>query len=209
MKVKHEPDSNNLLIVGGTSGFGLIFAKALAAHYSVIITGRKQVLEPNILSLIFDSADLDVDWLRRHDPKIIINNGYDKNYHLASYDNSIRIVRESIKYFKEKGGGVLLNVNSIAGIQPDPKDPDYAASKHGLKGYVESVSLDAYLHNINIVNLYPRAVGTGMSKGRADFSKLIDPVELAEFCLLLLKTKSFYVSSIVFDRVYSYNGALT
>jgi short-subunit dehydrogenase len=118
-------------------------------------------------------------------------------------------VRKSIEYFKVRGSGVIVNVNSIAGLQPDTKNPDYAASKHGLKGYVDSVSLDAYLNNINIINLYPRAISVGITEGRADFSKLINPIELAEFCTLLLKTKSFYVSTIVFDRVNSYDGGLS
>jgi short-subunit dehydrogenase len=198
----------NLLIIGGTSGFGLVFARVLSQHYSVIITGRKEILEPNLQSVILDSSNLDVNWLRHHAPQIIINNGYDKKNHLASFDNSLKVVRESIKYFKEQGSGVLVNISSIAGLNPDVKDPDYAASKHGLKGYVDSVSLDAYINNINIINIYPRAVSTGMSEGREDFSKLIHPKELAEFCLLLFKTKSFYVSTIVFDRVFSYDGNL-
>lgn len=195
-----------LLIIGGTSGFGLIFSKVLAPYFAVTITGRREIQEPNVKSLILDSASLDANWLRASEPHIIINNGYDKKDHIASFNNSLQVVRESLKYFKEKGGGVLVNVNSIAGLQPDAKDPDYAASKHGLKGYVDSVSHDAYLNGINIINLYPRAVSTGMSEGRQDYSKLIQAQELAEFCLLLLKTKSFYVSSIVFDRVFSYDS---
>ena len=195
----------NLLIIGGTSGFGLILSKVLATHFAVTITGRREILEPNVKSVILDSARLDVNWLQANQPDIVINNGYDKGDHIASFDNSLQVVRESLKYFKEKGSGVLVNVNSIAGLQPDAKDPDYAASKHGLKGYVDSVSHDAYLNNINIINLFPRAVSTGMSEGRQDYSKLIQAQELAEFCLLLLKTKSFYVSSIVFDRVHSYD----
>jgi short-subunit dehydrogenase len=195
-----------ILILGGTSGFGLIFSRVLSLHYSVTITGRREIFEPNIKSIILDSAALDVNLLRLHKPDIIINNGYDKNNHISSFNNSITAVRESIIYFKEVCGGIIINVNSIAGLHPDNKDPDYAASKHGLKGYVDSISLDAYLNNINIINLYPRAISTGMSGGREDYSKLIDPKELAEFCLLLLKTKSFYVSSIIFDRIFSYNS---
>jgi NAD(P)-dependent dehydrogenase (short-subunit alcohol dehydrogenase family) len=196
----------NLLMVGGTSGFGLVFARVLAPHYAVTITGRRVVAEPAMRSVVLDSAKLDVGWLRAHDPDIVINNGYDKKDHLASFNNSLVVVRESLKFLKEKGGGIIVNVNSIAGLHPDTKDPDYAASKHGLKGYVDSISHDAYLSNINIINLYPRAVSTGMSAGREDFSRLIDPQALAEFCLLLLSTRSFYVSSIVFDRVFSYDG---
>lgn len=191
----------NLLIIGGTSGFGLVFAKVLSQHFSVTVTGRRNISESNLQSVTLDSSNLNVNWLRDHAPQIIINNGYDKRNHLASFDNSLKVVRESIKYFKEIGGGVLVNINSIAGLIPDVKDPDYAATKHGLKGYVDSVSYDAFLNKINIINLYPRAISIGMCEGREDFSELIKPQELAEFCLLLLKTDSFYVSTIVFDRI--------
>jgi short-subunit dehydrogenase len=198
--------NSRVLIFGGTSGFGLILAKTLSVDYTVTVTGKRNISELHINNIVFDTQNLDVNLLHEIRPDIIINNGYDVNDHLKSFSNSLLVVRKSIEYYKEVGSGVLVNVNSIAGLQPDTKNPDYAASKHGLKGYVDSVSLDAYLHNINIINLYPRALSVGMTKGRSDFSKLINPVELSEFCMSLLKNKSFYVSSIVFDRVYSYDA---
>jgi short-subunit dehydrogenase len=201
--------NKRVLVFGGTSGFGLILSKTLSADYDVTVTGRREIFESNINGIIYDTRALEVDFLRKWLPDIVINNGYDVNDHLASFGNSLLVVRKSIEYFKERGAGIIVNVNSIAGLQPDTKNPDYAASKHGLKGYVDSVSLDAYLNNINIINLYPRAISAGITEGRADFSKLINPLELAQFCVLLLKTKSFYVSSIVFDRVHSYDGGLS
>lgn len=197
--------SKCILVVGGTSGFGLILAKTLSSYYDVTVTGRRNISECNIKSIIYDTRDLDIKFLSNLCPDVIINNGYDVNDHLASFSNSLLVVRKSIEYFKIKGSGVIVNVNSIAGLQQDTKDPDYAASKHGLKGYVDSVSHDAYLNDINIINLYPRAISVGITKDRPDFSKLINPKELAEFCTLMLKTKSFYVSTIVFDRVNSYD----
>lgn len=198
--------SKSVLLLGGSSGFGLILAKTLGSYYDVTVTGRRSISELGVKSIIYDTRDLDVKFLSDLCPDVIINNGYDTNDHLASFANSLLVVRKSIEYFKIKGSGVIVNVNSIAGLQPDTKDPDYAASKHGLKGYVDSVSHDAYLNNINIINLYPRAISVGMTEGRSDFSKLINPKELAEFCALMLKTKSFYVSTIVFDRVFSYDN---
>jgi len=192
-----------VLILGGTSGFGLVLAKTLSSNYNVSVTGRRSISDYGINSIIFDTKDLDVSFLSDLCPDVIINNGYDVNDHLASYGNSLLVVKKSIEYFKIRGSGVVINVNSIAGLQPDEKDPDYAASKHGLKGYVDSVSHDAYLNNINIINLYPRAISVGMTEGRPDFSKLINPTELAEFCAIMIETKSFYVSTIVFDRVFS------
>jgi len=195
--------SKCVLVLGGTSGFGLILAKILSSYYDVTVTGRRNISECGIKSIIYDTRDLDINLLSDLCPDIVINNGYDVNDHLVSFANSLLVVRKSIEYFKIKGSGVIVNVNSIAGLQPDTKDPDYAASKHGLKGYVDSVSHDAYLNNINIINLYPRAISVGMTEGRPDFSKLINPTELAEFCAIMIETKSFYVSTIVFDRVFS------
>jgi NAD(P)-dependent dehydrogenase (short-subunit alcohol dehydrogenase family) len=189
-----------VLVVGGSSGFGSILAKALSTDYLVTATGRRNFSFPNISCISLDSDCIDAEWLSNVGPQIIVNNGYDKGNHIPSFANSLAVIRESIKYFKKTGGGTIVNVNSIAGLNPDTKDPDYAASKHGLKGYVDSVSYDAYQNNIRIIGLYPRAIATGMSLGRSDFANLIDPEELAIFCTSLLATQSFYVSTIVFDR---------
>lgn len=197
------PSMKNVLIVGGSGGFGLILSKVFSTHYTVTATGRRDFSTPNVSCVKLDTACLDAEWLRDVDPQIIINNGYDTKDHISSFANSISVVRESIKYFKGNGGGTILNVNSIAGLFADTKDPDYAASKHGLKGYIDSVSYDAYLNRVKIINLYPRAIATGMSSGRSNFSELMNPEELATFCISLLTTDSFYASSIVFDRVLS------
>ena len=189
-----------LLLIGGSNGFGLVLSKILSKYYLVTSTGRSNFHVADVDCLSLDSANLDINVISRINPDIIINNGYDKHDHISSFRNSLLVVRESLKYFKNKGGGTILNVNSIAGLIADPKDPDYAASKHGLKGYIDSISYDAYLHNIKIINLYPRAIATGMSEGRSNFSELINPQELAEFCYSLFSTNSFYASTVVFDR---------
>ena len=189
-----------LLVVGGSSGFGLTLAKVFSSQYLVTATSRRNFNCSSVNTVKLDSADLDAIWLGKLGPHIIVNNGYDKSNHISSYGNSISVVRESMKYFKEIGGGIILNVNSIAGLFPDANEPDYAAAKHGLKGYIDSVSYNAYLNNIQIINLYPRAIATGMCIGRSNFSDLIDPDELAQFCVTLLTTNSFYASTIVFDR---------
>lgn len=192
-----------VLVIGGSSGFGLVLSEILSSKYLVTTTGRRVFCIPHVNCIKLDSSEINSSWLRGVKPEVIINNGYDKNDHISSFANSISVVRESIKYFKGNGGGTIINVNSIAGLFPDAKDPDYAASKHGLKGYIDSVSYDAYLNHVKIINLYPRAIATGMSSGRSNFSDLINPEELANFCISLLSTNSFYASSIVFDRALS------
>jgi hypothetical protein len=44
-------------------------------------------------------------------------------------------------------------------------------------------------------------MATGMNFGRPDFNELMDPDEVAEFVVMMTKSKSFYISSIQFDRI--------
>lgn len=189
-----------VFIVGGTSGFGLSLAKSFNRENLVFVCGRKKSEVAN--SIILDMIDISKNTFNQYQPDIIINNAFDKNDYIKSYQASINVLKSSIAYFKDKQTGLIVMVNSYYGLNPDAKDPDYAAAKHGLKGYVDSVSMDAFLNNIRIMNIYPRAMkNTGMNAGRVDSEDLIDPDEVSDFVVSMAKTKSFYVSSAQFDRV--------
>lgn len=190
----------NVFIIGGTSGFGLSLANSFKKKYKVYVCGRKKTDFEN--SIVLDMLDISEKIFDLYRPDIIINNAFDKNNYVRSYDGSIKVLESSLNYFKKYKTGTIINVNSFYGINPDVKDPNYAAAKHGLKGYVDSISTDAFTNNIRILNLYPRAMkNTGMNAGRVDSDNLIDPNEVAEFVVSMTETKSFYISSIQFDRI--------
>ncbi len=188
-----------VFIVGGTSGFGLSLAKKFHIDHEVTVCGRKKINSFN--SMVCDMVDITEDIFKQNKPNIIINNAFDKKDYLKSYQGSLLVLKTAFEYFKSKNKGTIINVNSICGISPDPKDPDYAAAKSGLKGYSDSIAHEAFLTNIRIINLYPRAMATGMNLGRADFHELMSPDEIAEFVVMMTKTQSFYISSIQFDRI--------
>lgn len=193
-------NSKKIFIVGGTSGFGLSLAKNFEKENCVYVCGRRSSNNPNFLTL--DMVDISEKTFDLYKPDVIVNNGFDKNNYIKSYQGSLNVLRCAFNFFKQKKDGIIINVNSFYGVNPDVKDPDYAAAKHGLKGYVDSISAEAFLNNIKIINLYPRAMKkTGMNAGRIDENDLIDPDEVAELVVTLTKTKSFYVSSIQFDRI--------
>jgi short-subunit dehydrogenase len=145
--------------------------------------------------------DISESVFKVYNPDIIINNGFDKKDYIASYQGSLNVLKSAFSFFKSKNEGVIINVNSISGVCPDAKDPDYAAAKYALRGYSDSISAEAFQRNIKIMNLYPRAMATGMNFGRPDFNELMDPDEVAEFVVLMTKSQSFYISSIQFDRI--------
>lgn len=188
-----------VFIAGGTSGFGLCLAKKFRLNHDVTVCGRRKCDSFN--GIVCDMNDISEEVFKKYKPDIIINNGFDKKEYIKSYQGSLNVLRSAFNYFKTKTKGTIINVNSICGLLPDTKDPDYAAAKHGLKGYANSIEGEAFSKNIKIINLYPRAIATGMNLGRPDFDDLINPEELAEFVVAMTKTQSFYISSVQFDRI--------
>jgi NADP-dependent 3-hydroxy acid dehydrogenase YdfG len=188
-----------VFIVGGTSGFGLSLAKEFNQDHSVTVCGRRKCPEFN--GVVCDMIDVSEKLFQEHNPDIIINNAFDKKDYLKSYQGSLNVLKSSFSFFKSKNEGTIINVNSISGVCPDPKDPDYAAAKYALRGYSDSISVEAFQKNIKIINLYPRAMATGMNLGRSDFNELMDPDEIAKFVVFMTKCQSFYISSIQFDRM--------
>lgn len=188
-----------VFIVGGTSGFGLSLAKKFNKNHKVAVCGRRKCQSLN--SIVCDMLDISESVFKIHNPDIIINNAFDKKDYIKSYQGSLNILKSAFSFFKSKNKGIIINVNSISGICPDPKDPDYAAAKYALRGYSDSISAEAFQRNIKIINLYPRAMATGMNVGRSDFNELMDPDEIAEFVVSMTKCQSFYISSIQFDRI--------
>ena len=188
-----------VFIVGGTSGFGLSLAKQFDINHEVTVCGRRKY--PLYNGIICDMLDVSEELFKNHQPDIIVNNGFDKKDYIKSYEGSLNVLKSAFSYFKSKGSGTIINVNSICGLYPDAKDPDYAAAKYALRGYSDSISSEAFQKNIKIMNLYPRAMATGMNFGRADFNELMDPDEIAELVVAMTKAQSFYISSIQFDRI--------
>ena len=188
-----------VFIVGGTSGFGLSLAKEFNQDHSVTVCGRRKYPEFN--GVVCDMIDISEKLFQEHNPDIIINNAFDKKDYLKSYQGSLNVLKSAFSFFKSKNKGTIINVNSISGVCPDPKDPDYAAAKYALRGYSDSICAEAFQKNIKIINLYPRAMATGMNLGRPDFNELMDPDEIAKFVVFMTKCQSFYISSIQFDRM--------
>ena len=109
---------------------------------------------------------------------------------------AIAVCLIAFEHFCARGGGTIVNVNSIAGLRGSGHEPVYAASKFGLRGFAESVK-DAWLtQGVRVIDIYPGAIATGMSAGRSDVRDLIDPEELAAFVVRLCETHSFYPREI-------------
>jgi len=152
----------------------------------------------------------DVAWEKRID--VLINNAgvYSKNPIAEVRDAEIREVIETnliapillIKrvawMFKLEWGGLIINISSVAGKEPNPVEPVYCASKHGLRGF--SCSLRC-LPNTRVIDIYPGAMKTDMSAGREDYNNLIDPNDAAQAIFMLCEEyKSLKIKEITIGR---------
>ena len=81
----------------------------------------------------------------------------------------------------QETGGIVVNINSIAGLQGGNKELAYCASKHGLAGFSRALQFDATDDGVRVLNVYLGAMNTDMMKGRSkEPEKLIDPNEAAK-----------------------------
>jgi NAD(P)-dependent dehydrogenase (short-subunit alcohol dehydrogenase family) len=74
--------------------------------------------------------------------------------------------RAAIPYFRKRGGGVIVNVSSLAGKNAFAGGAAYNASKFGLEGLSEAMMLDLRYENIKVAYVMPGSVATEFS-GRA------------------------------------------
>ena len=111
-----------VFMCGAGSGFGLKLAEEFAKNnFDVILNSRNKV-ESFEKNFVTDMIDLKANDFKKYNADIVVNNGFDKNNYFHSFEASLNVVRQSLNYFKIKGGGTLVNINSFYGLNPDTKE---------------------------------------------------------------------------------------
>jgi len=122
------------------------------------------------------------------------------NILLTNTSAIIALCNSAFEHFITRGGGIIININSVAGLNGSSHEAVYAASKFGLRGFSESVK-DVWLKKgVRIIDIYPGAIATGMSSNRLDMNSLINPQELANFLVQICMTNSFFVREASIQR---------
>jgi NAD(P)-dependent dehydrogenase (short-subunit alcohol dehydrogenase family) len=68
--------------------------------------------------------------------------------------------REAIPLMRQRGGGYIFNISSLAGVNPMPTGSAYNASKFGLNGFSEAMMQDVRYDGIRVSYLMPGSVDT-------------------------------------------------
>jgi NAD(P)-dependent dehydrogenase (short-subunit alcohol dehydrogenase family) len=96
--------------------------------------------------------------------------------------------RAAIPHLKQRRGGWIINISSLAGSNPFTGGAAYCASKAGLNAFSEALMLEVRYDNIRVSCIAPGSVATGFSgrgsSGEADWK--IAPNDIADIVLDLI-----------------------
>lgn len=113
--------------------------------------------------------------------------------------------RAGFRQMKQQGGGVILNMSSVAGLQAWGGTGTYSASKHGIMALTKSLADEGRPYGIKVSAICPGAVADELvdaSPAEIERSEKIDPFDVAEAAVYLSTLGKYtVVHQIIIDRL--------
>ena len=96
---------------------------------------------------------------------------------------------EAIPLMRQRGGGYIINVSSLAGANPHANMAAYNASKFGLNGFSEALMQEVRHDNIKVSYIMPGSVNTefGGDQPSPEKSWQLQPDDIARVVMDLLQ----------------------
>ncbi len=113
--------------------------------------------------------------------------------------------RAGFRQMKKQGGGLIINMSSVAGVQAWAGTGTYSASKHGIMALTKSLADEGRAHHIKVAAICPGAVADELVDASPEEilrSEKIDPFDIAETAVYLATLGPYsVVHQIVVDRL--------
>ncbi len=95
----------------------------------------------------------------------------------------------AIPLMKERGGGYIINISSLAGANAHPRMAAYNAAKFGLNGFSEALMQEVRHDNIKVSYILPGSVNTEFGGDTPDDTKAwqLQPMDVAQVVMDLLR----------------------
>jgi len=113
--------------------------------------------------------------------------------------------KAAFPHMREAGGGIIVNVSSVAGKKGWANASAYCASKFGLTGFTEALADEGKEHGIRAIVLYPGAMATNWGafspeerqeegeSNEASPTRVLPPERVAELIAWLVASPSEFV----------------
>jgi short-subunit dehydrogenase len=179
--------TQNILITGASSGFGLLVANELHRNgYNVIGTSRNPEKIQSKVPFKMIALDLDSEQSINTFPDrvfreisqvdILINNAgflvsgiaeetpikLGRQQLETNFWGTIKVTNAILPYFRKQKFGKIITVGSIIGLVSFPNAAYYAASKHALEGYFKALRYELDEFNISVAMIEPSAFKTSI-----------------------------------------------
>jgi 3-oxoacyl-[acyl-carrier protein] reductase len=113
--------------------------------------------------------------------------------------------RAAFKQMKKQGGGTIINMSSVAGVQAWAGTGIYSASKHGVMALTRALADEGKAFNIRVSAICPGGVADELVDATEEEilrSEKISPFDIAETAVYLATLGRFtVVHQIVVDRL--------
>tara|TARA_B100001971_G_scaffold212999_1_gene244838 strand:- start:1591 stop:2328 length:738 start_codon:yes stop_codon:yes gene_type:complete len=115
--------------------------------------------------------------------------------------------REGVRVMKQSGGGNIINMSSVAGVESWSGTGTYSASKFGILGLTQALADEGRPHKIRVAAICPGRVADELvdaSREEREKSGLIDPFDIAETAVYLATLgPNAIVHRLVVDRMWA------
>ncbi|OBK40874.1 short-chain dehydrogenase/reductase [Mycobacterium sp. 1245111.1] len=86
----------------------------------------------------------------------------------------VRVTREVLPYLRAQRSGRIINISSVLGFLPAPYSALYAASKHAVEGYSESIDHETREFGVRVLVVEPGFTHTSFEASATDADSPID-----------------------------------
>ena len=201
------------LVTGASSGIGKATAERLAeAGYKVYGTSRRaapagqqsfEMLALDVTSDVY--VEKVVAELIKREGKIdlLVNNAgfgvapggaeessieQTKMLFETNFFGIVRMTRAVVPYMRKQGAGRIINIGSILGLIPAPYMATYAATKHAVEGFSESLDHELRTRGIRVSVVEPGYTNTQFESNTQEVDVKIDEYNIARKALAKLMT---------------------